>query len=98
MTTIIAEDLDQLIEKEWQYLDSKRDEWSLFEGKQDMEVLEHILRCILHLDRTQELGDEFLECVKVQNPDGGWSKQSHDDLTSMWITKCRPPPGRAGRI
>ncbi len=86
MTTIIAKDLDRLIEKEWQYLDSKRDEWSLFEGKQDMEVLEHILRCILHLDRTQALGDEFLECVKVQNPDGGWSKQSHDDLTSMWIT------------
>jgi hypothetical protein len=86
MTVIASENLNQLIESEWRYLESKKNEWSLLEGEQDMEVLEHILRCILHLDRTQPHGVEFQECVKVQNPDGGWSKQSHDDKTSMWIT------------
>lgn len=86
MTTIVQEELDQLIDSEWQYLDSKKSEWSLLEGEQDMEVLEHILRCILHLGSTQTLGNDFRECVKVQNPDGGWSKESHGNQTSMWIT------------
>jgi hypothetical protein len=35
---------------------------------------------------TPEKPQEFKECVKVQNPDGGWSKESHTDKTSMWIT------------
>jgi len=86
MTTIVQNELDEVIESEWDYLMSKVDEWSLLHGEQDMEVLEHILRCILHLDQTNERADDFTECVKVQNPDGGWSKQSHTDKTSMWIT------------
>ena len=86
MTAISSEQLDQMIEGEWNYLDSKKSEWSLLDGEQDMEVLEHILRCILHLERTRSFGEEFKECVKVQNKDGGWSKQSHANQTSMWIT------------
>jgi len=86
MTVIASQQLDQLIEGEWKYLDSKKGEWSLLDGEQDMEVLEHILRCILHLERTRSFGEEFKQCVKVQNKDGGWSKQSHANQTSMWIT------------
>ena len=65
---------------------SEVDQWSLLKGEQDMEVLEHVLRCILHLGDTNTRADDFLACTKVQNPDGGWSKQSHTDQTSMWIT------------
>jgi hypothetical protein len=86
MTTIDQIELESLIQGEWEYLSSKKCEWSLLEGKQDMKVLEHILRCILHLDLAQENSKEFKECVKVQNPDVGWSKESHTDKTSMWIT------------
>ena len=86
MAAIDKEKLDALIQSEWDYLESKRGEWSLLEGKQDMEVLEHVLRCILHMDLTEEKPREFKECVKVQNPDGGWSKESHTEKTSMWIT------------
>ncbi|MFQ5450654.1 MAG: prenyltransferase/squalene oxidase repeat-containing protein [Nitrospinaceae bacterium] len=86
MTTLLREKLDSLIQREWEYLESKRREWSLLEGKQDMEVLEHILRCILHLGDTRNRKNEFLECIKVQNPDGGWAKESHTKNTSMWIT------------
>jgi len=86
MTMIDKEELNSLIQSEWDYLETKKGEWSLLEGEQDMEVLEHVLRCILHLDLTQEKSLEFKECVKVQNPDGGWSKESHTDKTSMWIT------------
>ncbi|QPJ63985.1 MAG: terpene cyclase/mutase family protein [Candidatus Nitrohelix vancouverensis] len=85
-TSIDPQELDRMIQHEWNYVDSKKNEWSLLQGPQDMEVLEHILRCILHLNLTKERGDDFRECVKVQNPDGGWSKQSHDNKTSMWIT------------
>ena len=70
MTTIGEEELDSLIQSEWNFLESKKGEWSLLEGKQDMEVLEHVLRCILHLDLIEEKPREFKECVKVQNPDG----------------------------
>lgn len=86
MTAIVKQELDELIEHEWKYVESRRGEWSLLEGEQDMEVLEHVLRCILHLDLTDQQAQDFRECVKVQNADGGWSKQSHADKTSMWIT------------
>ena len=86
MATIDKEELGSLIQSEWDYLESKKGEWSLLEGKQDMEVLEHVLRCILHMDLTEDRPREFQECVKVQNPDGGWSKESHTEKTSMWIT------------
>ena len=86
MTAIVQDQLEQLIDKEWGYLESRKGEWSLLEGEQDMEVLEHILRCILHLDRTPDYASDFKACVGVQNADGGWSKQSHDNRTSMWIT------------
>jgi hypothetical protein len=86
MTAIVKEKLNSLIQSEWDYLESKKGEWSLLEGEQDMEVLEHVLRCILHLDITQKKPQDFKECVKVQNPDGGWSKESHAEKTSMWIT------------
>ena len=86
MKTIVKEELDQLIDNEWDYLESKKGEWSLLEGEQDLEVTEHVLRCILHVGNTENQGQEFKECIKVQNPDGGWSKKSHTDKTSMWIT------------
>jgi len=83
---IVQKELDEVIESEWNYLMSEVDKWSLLKGEQDMEVLEHVLRCILHLGDTSARADDFLECTKVQNPDGGWSKQSHTEKTSMWIT------------
>ncbi len=86
MTSILQENLDQLIEDEWKYLESRRGEWSLQEGEQDMEVLEHVLRCILHLSETKKYAREFQDCAPVQNPDGGWSKESHTDKTSIWIS------------
>ena len=86
MPTIDKAQLDSLIQSEWDYLESRKGEWSLLEGEQDMEVLEHVLRCILHMDLTQDKPQEFKECIKVQNPDGGWSKESHTEKTSMWIT------------
>ncbi|UCD11311.1 MAG: terpene cyclase/mutase family protein [Nitrospinaceae bacterium] len=86
MTAIVKDELDHLIDKEWEYLESRKSEWSLLEGEQDMEVLEHILRCILHMGRTTEYAADFQACAGVQNKDGGWSKQSHENRTSMWIT------------
>ncbi len=80
------ENLDHVIEHEWNYLDSQKNEWSLLTGDQDMEVLEHVLRCILHMGITDKMPQEFQECLKVQNPDGGWSKISNTNQTSIWIT------------
>ena len=42
MTLISMEELNPLIQSEWEYLESKNGEWSLLEGEQDMEVLEHV--------------------------------------------------------
>lgn len=86
MTVIVQKELDEVIKSEWSYLISEVNKWSLLRGHQDMEVLEHVLRCILHMDDTREHANDFLECTKVQNPDGGWSKESNKNKTSIWIT------------
>ncbi len=54
-------ELDRVIEREWAYLRSEADQWSLLRGEQDMEILEHVLRCILHIDNTNEYAEEFAE-------------------------------------
>ena len=65
MTTISIEELNPLIQREWEYLESKNEEWSLLEGEQDMKILAHVLRCILHMDVTKKRPREFQQCVKV---------------------------------
>ncbi len=87
LNSTITQSMDDLINREWQYLDENKAGWSLQAGdSQDMEILEHVLRCILHMGITEEKAQDFIECVKVQNEDGGWSKVSHENKTSMWIT------------
>ena len=86
MITVTQKELNKVIETEWNYLVSKADKWSLLHGEQDMEILEHVLRCILHVGNTTQYANDFIECSKVQNSDGGWSKESHEDKTSIWIT------------
>ena len=54
MTSVVQQELDQMIQSEWEYINSRRQEWSLLEGDQDLEVLEHVLRCILHLGFAEE--------------------------------------------
>ena len=88
MSMIDQNELDLVIESEWNHLLSEADQWSLFRGEQDMEILEHVLRCILHVGSTSEYAEDFAECTNVQNSDGGWSKMSHADKTSIWITTC----------
>ena len=69
MTTIVRNELDEVIESEWNYLMSEVDKWSLLQGEQDMEVLEHVLRCILHIGDTNKRAKDFIECTKIQNSD-----------------------------
>ena len=86
MSMIDKNQLNQIIESEWSYLVSEAGNWSLLRGEQDMEILEHVLRCILHVGNTSEHAEEFAACINVQNSDGGWSKMSHEEKTSIWIT------------
>ena len=69
-TQIDQRELDRVIESEWAYLLSEVDQWSLLRGEQDMEILEHVLRCILDVGKTSEYAEDFAECVNVQNSDG----------------------------
>lgn len=85
-SAIQPQELDRLIHKEWEYIEGSRTQWSLLEGRQDMEVLEHVIRCILHMGYTGKYAADLKECVKVQNPDGGWAKVSDSSKTSIWIT------------
>jgi hypothetical protein len=84
MTPILIEELNPLIQSEWDFLESKNGEWSLLQGEQDMEVLEHVLRCILHMDLTDQKPREFQKCVKVQNPDGGNQHISRASLKYLY--------------
>ena len=65
MSEIDQIELENIIESEWNYLLSEIDHWSLLHGEQDMEILEHVLRCILHVGNTSEHAEDFAECTKV---------------------------------
>ncbi len=78
------EELERLIETESESLLSRRKEWSLLEGTQEIEVVAHILRVILHLDRVDKYKDEFLALTKYQKADGGWAPYSDKDKSEVW--------------
>ncbi|MGR3179139.1 MAG: prenyltransferase/squalene oxidase repeat-containing protein [Candidatus Anammoxibacter sp.] len=92
-------EVNDLIDSESQSLLSRRKEWSLLDAPQDLEVVAHILRVILHLDRAADYKDDFLALTKCQNKDGGWAPFSSKDKSEVWAgTFCAIMLIRANQI
>jgi len=78
--------LERLTRAEWDYLVRERNGWSLTVGPQDLELVAHALRCILHVDETAARAEEFEALAAVQNADGGFAPESDHDESTVWVS------------
>lgn len=82
--TVDMDKIKSLIESESKCLLSRNKEWSLLEGPQDLEVVAHILRVVLHLDKAADYKDDFMALTKCQRDDGGWPPFSNGEKSEVW--------------
>ena len=82
-------DLDRaalLIQSEFSFLQRVHAQWSLTEGPQDMELVAHALRVLLHMGKAGESLPEYLALVKTQHTDGGWGRESSEPESAAWVS------------
>lgn len=75
-----------LIESEHQFLSKVHSKWSLTEGPQDMELVAHALRCLLHMGKAGESLPEYQALIKSQHADGGWGRESQEEESAAWVS------------
>ena len=75
-----------LIESEFQFLLSVHDQWSLTRGHQDMELVAHALRVVLHMGKAAESLSEYQALIKTQHADGGWGRESQEPESAAWVS------------
>jgi hypothetical protein len=80
------EQIDQLIKDEYAFFLQERNGWSLTTGPQDLELVAHALRVLLHARTTPDFLADYLALVDCQNADGGWSPFSADQESTVWVS------------
>ncbi len=78
--------LERLTRAEWDFLVRERAGWSLTAGPQDLELVAHALRCILHAGEAARFAEDFTALAAVQHPDGGFSSASHEGESAVWVS------------
>lgn len=84
--SISLEQIQATIDREYAYLMAEHQHWSLTKGDQDLELVAHALRVLLHMPTTAQHPDEYLALVECQHADGGWGKMSSDTTSAAWVT------------
>src|SRR5437899_1323575 len=59
---------------------------ALTKGDQDLELVAHALRVLLHMKTTPQHLSEYLALVDCQHADGGWGKVSSTKESAAWVT------------
>src|SRR6266581_3833791 len=67
------EQIERLIRDEYAFFLQERNGWSLTARPQDLELVAHALRVLLHARATPDFLSDYLALVDCQNVDGGWS-------------------------
>jgi squalene cyclase len=80
------EHIDKLIKNEYAFFLQERNGWSLTTGPQDLELVAHALRVLLHARTTPDFLSDYLALVDCQNTDGGWSPFSADQESTAWVS------------
>lgn len=75
-----------LIESEYQFLTKEHAHWSLIEGPQDMELVAHALRVLLHMGRAGQSLSEYQALIETQHADGGWGRESTEKESAAWVS------------
>jgi hypothetical protein len=78
--------IDQLIKDEYAFFLQERNGWSLTTGPQDLELVAHALRVLLHARTTPDFLLDYLALVDCQNADGGWGPFSADEESTVWVS------------
>jgi hypothetical protein len=80
------ESIDQLIKDEYRFFLQEKKGWSLTVEPQDLELVAHALRVLLHARTTPDFLTDYLALVDCQNADGGWSPYSADQESTVWVS------------
>lgn len=80
------EQLQSLVESEYQYFQHEHEAWSLLSGPKDMELVAHALRVLLHMGTAGESFPEYQAVVAAQHADGGWGRQSQEAESAAWVS------------
>src|SRR5262245_46815550 len=80
------EQIEQLTKDEYAFFLHERNDWSLTAGPQDLELVAHALRVLLHARTTPDFLPDYLALVDCQNSDGGWSPFSADNESTVWVS------------
>lgn len=78
--------LNRLVESESQFFQRAHDRWSLVSGPQDMELVAHALRVLLHAGHAAGSRPEYLAVVQAQHTDGGWGRESTEPESAAWVS------------
>ena len=81
-----VQNINTLIKDEYAFFLRERDNWSLTAGPQDLELVAHALRVLLHARTTSDFLDDYRALVACQNGDGGWSPLSSDPESTVWVS------------
>jgi squalene cyclase len=80
------EQIDKLIKNECAFFLQEQNGWSLTASPQDLELVAHALRVLLHTRMTPDFLADYLALVDCQNKDGGWSPFSADRESTVWVS------------
>jgi hypothetical protein len=78
--------IDRTVADEYRFFTAERRGWSLTAGPQDLELVAHALRVLLHARVVPDFRDDYLALVDVQHADGGWAPQSADAESTVWVS------------
>ena len=78
--------IERLIGDEFRFLAGARAGWSLVDGPQDLELVAHALRVLLHVGATADFLDEYRALAACQHADGGWAPRSSDAESTVWVS------------
>lgn len=78
--------INALITDDYAFFLRERNSWSLTAGPQDLELVAHAMRVLLHAQTTSDFLDDYTALEACQNTDGGWSPLSSDTDSTVWVS------------
>ena len=91
--------VERMIADEYRFLVGERRGWSLVSGPQDLELVAHAFRVLLHTGALGDFRDEYRALAACQHADGGWAPRSDEPGSTVWVSAfCALMQIRGNRI
>ncbi len=86
MTSSDLRSVERIIREEYVYFVAERNGWSLAAGPQDLELVAHALRVLLHARVVPDFAGDFRALADIQHADGGWGQESTSTESAVWVS------------